>query len=280
MTRIQIEIMLGTIMVLITTVVLVMYGFREEERMAHFALGQRAQAIEVGASLYEINCSTCHGFRGEGIPGLAPALNDEYFFDGRLVDLGWGGTQEDYIISTISTGRVVSTRPDQFVGGGRPAMPAWSEHYGGPLREDQIENIAAYIMNWEATAGQFPSSILPAEPVGDDITVELPEGDPQRGEALANSKGCVACHVSTPTGPAWLPSGQEAGIGTRAETRIEQDDYTGQAADAYHYLFESIVLPDVHIVSGYAPGIMPQDYDQTLSPLEVADLIAYMLTIR
>jgi hypothetical protein len=32
-------------------------------------------------------------------------------------------------------------------------MPAWSEHYGGPLRDDQIQVIAAFIMNWEATAG-------------------------------------------------------------------------------------------------------------------------------
>jgi mono/diheme cytochrome c family protein len=279
MSKIQIEILLGTVMVLVTAVVLVFYGLNEEKRMARFEVGQRAQAIEVGAALFENNCATCHGVRGEGVPNMAPALNAPYFFNGRMADLGWGSTLEDYIVSTVSTGRVVSTRPE-YIGGGTPAMPAWAEKYGGPLRDDQIHDLAVFVMNWESTAGDIPSPIMVAEPVGEDITVELPEGSPQRGEALATSQGCVACHVTTPVGPAWAASDGEPGIGARAETRISEPDYTAQAADAHQYLFESIVLPDAHVVSGFAPGIMPGNYGETLTAEQVADLIAYMMTIR
>lgn len=280
MSRIQLEITLGILFVMITSGVLIYVGLTEEQRMARFEQGQFAQAIEVGASLYEINCADCHGPRGEGVPGLCPPLNDEHFFNLRLEEVGWGGTQEDYIISTVSTGRLLSTRPDQYAGGGKPAMPAWSERYGGPLRDDQIRNIAAFVMNWEATAGEATGPAVPVgEPAGTDITLELPEGDPQRGEALASSQGCVACHVSTPTGPAWEASGDQPGIGERAETRTGQPDYTGAAANAHQYLFESIVVPGVYVVEGFAP-VMPDNYGETLTEQQVADLIAHMLTIR
>ena len=277
-TRVQIEILLGIILIAATATILIIIGLNEESRMERFALAQGAQAVEVGAELYEINCSTCHGLRGEGIPGLCPPLNDEYFFNGRLAEIGWSGTQEDFIISTISSGRVVSTRPAEYFGGGKPAMPAWSEHYGGPLRDDQIRTIAAFVMNWEPTAGEVVSQPqLPDEPVGEDISIELPEGDPSRGEALANSEGCVACHVSTPTGPAWAATATEPGIGERAADRIQQADYTGTATTPEQYLFESIVLPNVHVVEGFSP-IMPNTYSQTLTEQDVADMIEYLMT--
>jgi mono/diheme cytochrome c family protein len=278
MSRIQIEITLGILMVMLTSFVLIYVGLNEETRMARFELSHRAQAIEVGAGLYQNNCSDCHGDRGQGVPGLCPPLNDPHLFEGRLTEIGWGGTLEDYIISTISTGRPVSTRPE-YIGGGRPAMPAWSEHYGGPLRDDQIRNIAAFVMNWETTAGLGLEPVAPIEPVGVDITRELPEGDPSRGELVAAAQGCVACHISTPAGPAWRASAQQEGIGARAETRITQPDYTGTAQDAYHYLFESIVLPGVFLVEGYGDQ-MPHEYSETLSPQDTADLIAYLLTLR
>jgi mono/diheme cytochrome c family protein len=278
MSRIQIEITLGILMVMVTSVILIYVGLNEESRMARFELAHQAQAIEVGAGLYQNNCADCHGPRGQGVPGLCPPLNDPYFFQERTAELGWGGTLEDYVISTVSTGRMVSTRPE-YIGGGRPAMPAWSEHYGGPLRDDQIRNIAAFVMNWEATAGVGLEPVLPLEPVGTDITQELPEGDASRGQAVASARGCVACHISTPAGPAWNAGATQPGIGTRAETRFSQPDYTGNAQNAYQYLFEAIVLPGDYIVEGYT-DIMPHDYGDLLSAQDLADLIAYLQTFR
>jgi mono/diheme cytochrome c family protein len=278
MTRLQIEITLGIIMVMATSVILIYVGLTEDARMARFELGQQAQAIEVGASLYADACADCHGPKGEGTPGLAPPLNDAFFFTDRMEEVGWGGTQEDYIIAVISSGRISSTRP-QYVGGGVPAMPAWSENFGGPLRNDQIQTIATFVMNWESTAGDITPPVIIGEPAGRDITIELLEGDAQRGELLAATHGCVACHISTTAGPAWEATAQEPGIGERAETRITQPDYTGTAQDGHQYLFESIVLPNIYVVDGYGP-IMPEGYDTTLTQQDVADLIEYMLTFR
>lgn len=279
MSRVQIEIALGVILVLATGAVLIWYGLNEEARMEEFALAQNASAIEAGAALYETNCSTCHGIKGEGIQGLCPPLNDRSFFDDRLGEVGWSGTLEDYIISTVSTGRLTSTRPELYPGNVRPAMPAWSEDYGGPLRNDQIRDIAAFIMNWEKTAGETFEPEAGGPSVGTDITIELPEGDPAAGEALATSEGCTACHIATPTGPAWLASGDQPGIGTRAEQRIAEESYTGDAETPEQYLLESIVVPDVHLVEGFA-DLMPKEYGETLTLQQAADLIAYLMSLE
>ncbi|MGW8249039.1 MAG: c-type cytochrome [Anaerolineales bacterium] len=281
MSRVNLEIALGVVLVAVTGIFIIIYGLREQQRMEEFAQHQQAQAIEVGAVLFSNNCSGCHGTQGEGVLGLCPPLNDRYFFDSRIKDVGWSGSLEDYIVATVSSGRLTSTRPEQYAGQGTPAMPAWSEDYGGPLREDQIRSIAAFIVNWEATApdrGQEP--VLAGPPVGTDITVELPEGDPVNGEALAASKACIGCHVSTTTGPAWPPSGSTPGIGERAETRYTEADYTGNATSAEQYLLEAIVQPNVFVVEGFPENVMPGNFGQTLTAQDAADLIAYMLTIR
>ena len=281
MSRIQIEIFLGALMILISGLLIVNYGLNEEDRMATFELGQRAQAIEVGAELFEINCSGCHGPQGEGVPGLCPPLNDRYFFDQRLEDVKWSGALDDYIVSTVSTGRLNSTRPELYSGGGVPAMPTWSEAYGGPLREDQIRNIAQFVMNWEPSAPDRTQSTVPSGPsVGTDITVVLPEGDPVAGEALANSQGCVGCHISTNTGPAWLPTEGEPGIGSRAQTRLNATLYSGSATSPEGYLLESIVLPNAYVVDEYVENIMPGSYGDILTAQDATDLISYMLTIK
>ncbi|GAB4479114.1 MAG: hypothetical protein Kow0088_19660 [Anaerolineales bacterium] len=282
MSRVQLEIFLGTLIVFFTAGLILWYGINEPKRMAEYELSQRAKAIEVGAEIFDNNCKGCHGPQGEGVAGLWPPLNDKHFFTNRLTEVGWSGSLEDYIISTVSAGRLVSTRPDLYPGQGRPVMPAWAESYGGPLRDDQIRSVAAFILNWKDTAPDRSAQMaaMAGPPTGTDITKELPEGDPTRGEGLANTKGCVVCHISAPTGPAWLATPEQAGIASRAEAVLSDPNYTGNATSAAQYLHESIVLPNAYIVPGFQAGIMPPNYGDTLTDQELADLIAYLLTLK
>ena len=142
-------------------------------------------------------------------------------------------------------------------------------------------NIRFVIANWEETAELVEVPPAPTGPIaGTDITKELPEGDPATGEAISISLACTACHVDAPTGPFWPASEDSPGIGDRAATRITQPDYSGEASTADQYLFESIVNPSIHLVTGYADGLMPNTYGSTLTDQEMADLIAYMLSIK
>jgi mono/diheme cytochrome c family protein len=280
MSRIQLEISLGILFVLATGTILLIWGLGEDKRMAEFELSQRGQAIEVGAELFDSNCRPCHGPQGEGTPGLCPPLNDKYFFTDRLKEVGWSGSLEDYIVATVSSGRLVSTRPEEYPGNVRPAMPAWADSYGGPLRDDQIRYIAAFVMNWESTAPERTAPQLDGPPVGTDIAQTLPAGDPAKGQTIATAQGCVGCHVTTNTGPAWNPTADQPGIGTRAETRFTEAGYAGKATSAQQYLLEAIVNPSAFIVPGFDVVAMPATYGQAMTAQDAADLIAYIQTLK
>lgn len=279
MSRVQIEILLGTLFILATSIIIVLWGVNEETRMEEFEAAQHGRAIEAGAALFAGQCSRCHGTQGLGIEGLCPPLNDRNFFDNRMRDVGWNGTLEDYIVATVSSGRVASTRPDKYPGDGAPAMPAFHENLGGPLREDQVRNLAAYILNWEATAQEITPPKLDGPAVGTDIAKTLPAGVAENGAALALSLGCTGCHVAGNTGPAWAATADQPGIGARAETRFSQADYTGSAATPAQYLFESIVNPAAYLVPEYTTP-MPGTYSNQMTDQGMADLIAYLQTFR
>ena len=266
MSRTQLEILFGLILVSIAIAVIIYVGFGEEDRMVEQAQAQQGEAIEVGAELFETNCSGCHGTKGQGIQGLAPALNDRHFFTGRVQEVGWEGTLRDYIVSAVTIGRSVSTRPELYAGGGRPAMPAWSQRFGGPLREDQINDIATYVLNWEATA------------LGDVEIAELPTPTPgvqeaadplARGQQVYMSAGCAGCHLIEGVSNGVVGPNLTQ-IGEVAATR--EDD-----SSAEEYMRASILNPNAYMVEGYQSNIMPQNYGQQLSDRELDDLVAFLL---
>lgn len=269
MSRFNLEILLGIILVSLTTAILVYYGLNEQTRMAQASESQQARAIEVGAGLFENNCSGCHGIKGEGILGLCPPLNDAGFFTNRMKEVGWSGSLEDYIISTVSSGRAVSTRPDQYAGQGNPAMPAWSDQYGGPLRPDQIENIATFILNWEATALE----VVVLEELATPTPSPEEADDPvSRGRRVYLDTGCGGCHTIEGLS-AGVVGPNQAKVGSVAETRVP-----GMSAE--DYILESIINPGAYVVEGYPDNVMPRNYSELLSNDQVADLVTFLLSLK
>ena len=276
----------GTIAVVLTSIVTAFWLINEPARMAEAEAGFDGRSIEAGAALFENNCTRCHGPQGEGIPGLAPGLNIHEVFDGtRLAEVGWTGTLHDFIYSTISGGRPLPSAGTTYP----QRMPTWSQEFGGPLRIDQVRDLTNFVLNWEIAYEQGINPtvpeivVIPVDPVGTDLTApELPAGDAAAGEELTTTLGCVACHIQTDVGPAWLAEGDPngEGIGTRAATRLEASDYTGKATTAEQYLRESIVLPDSFVVDDYPPSTMVMTYGQTLSKQDLANLIAYLIDLK
>lgn len=275
------QIALGAFATVALVVILGYVAVGEQARMASFTAAYQARQIETGAQLFEDNCRPCHGPQGQGIEGVAPAINAPDLFNGqRLQAISFPGTVEDYVRATIASGR-----PKPTAGTNYPQrMPTWAQSNGGPLRDDQIDALVVYIMNWKdrALAQQAGATPGPSGPTfGTDLTAALPSGDAGRGKTLAEGPlGCANCHILAPVGPAWMAQAGQPGIGTRAETRIKQSDYTGKATDATHYLLESIVLPNAYVVQGFQPSIMPQNFGQRMSAQDLADVIAYLLTLK
>ncbi|MEM8534715.1 MAG: cytochrome c [Chloroflexota bacterium] len=113
------------------------------------------------------------------------------------------------------------------------------------------------------------------------MACSAPTGDPARGQQLFNGEmliaegnlpACNTCHADTVDGES--PLGPNlSNIGNRASTTVE-----GQSA--HDYLWTSIVSPDAYLSGGFQEGIMDRNYRQGLSDQEIADLVAYMLTLQ
>lgn len=140
-------------------------------------------------------------------------------------------------------------------------------------------------------ATKIAASWTPTPSPGPVITLaeqvsKLPAGDAAAGEAAVTARGCVACHIAADpavalVGPAWQAAQSQdgKGIADHAGARWGEAGYTGRAASAQEYLYESIVNPTAYLVAGFQPA-MPANYGQLLSPQELADIMAYLSGLK
>jgi len=106
------------------------------------------------------------------------------------------------------------------------------------------------------------------------------QGDPARGEALfkqttiGSAPGCITCHSleegKTLVGPSL------AHVATEAEKYVQQ----GVANSVDEYLHDSIVNPDKYVVEGFPKGVMYQNYGKDLTEQQIADLVAFLKTLK
>lgn len=269
----EMQLILATAVSLAIVIIVAWVGINEKGRMETFDKNYQARSIESGAVIFDSTCSGCHGPQGQGIVGVAPALNAPDLFNGeRLESHGWTGSLRDYVELTVSAGRPTGTQYPN-------PMPTWSQEYGGPLRPDEVQDVVNFVLNWEETAlaGEAPEAAeaptpdesAPAEHFcGTSMDVELPEGDAANGEMLFNGElGCSGCHVA---GAGTVAPPLE-GLGERAATRVE-----GQSAE--DYIHESIVQPDKYVVEGFEPIMGTLAFGDRLTCQDIADLVAFVMT--
>lgn len=104
-------------------------------------------------------------------------------------------------------------------------------------------------------------------------------GDAAHGKELyeqtvigsASAPGCITCHSLEADVVLVGPS--HDGLAGRAGSYQE-------GVGAEDYLRESLSNPDAHLVEGFTPGVMYQNYGEDLSAREINDLIAYLMTLE
>ncbi len=191
------------------------YLFREPARIAADEARDRSAAVNEGRFLFNRYCTLCHGKEGEGVK--APALNDKHFL----------AETRDEVIFNIASSGVPGTE-----------MPAWNQTYGGPLTDQQLHQLVAFIRNWEPTAP--------------DRHAQAIAGDPAQGQVIFNST-CFICHGTN-------------GQGTDHAPALNDPTLLNQFDDAW---FRDTIM------QGRPAKGMPT-WGTVLSPKQIADLIALL----
>jgi mono/diheme cytochrome c family protein len=242
--------------------------------------------------------------------GMQTAIGKGYDPDqfSRLLNVGWGSTVHNYVYTTVFSGRPNSI--SYWPG----AMPAWSQTAGGPLRNDQVENIVQFILNWDKgdnwtlddlnAVQQFPKAaadpatitqmqqeidllqqsggVMPSYVGVNTATPDIVKGlagltgDPQHGQQLYMGQTAAALPCSgCHLNSAVAPP--EPGTWTRVqEERLKQPQFAGYTGE--EYIAESIIHPSAYVVPNYSDGLMPPDFGSRLTYQDLADLIAYLKT--
>ncbi len=161
-------LILGLVFTLLIFIGFAAYLFMENNRGASAAETLAEERVTLGRAIYNEQCVSCHGANGEG--GVGPALNNKTVLKNTL----------DHIFFSVIRSGVPGTQ-----------MPPWSVDYGGPLTDEDIHNVVAFIRAWEPTAPE----ILPA----------VFEPSPEQG-ALIFETACATCHGSNGAGVGETPA--------------------------------------------------------------------------
>jgi mono/diheme cytochrome c family protein len=112
------------------------------------------------------------------------------------------------------------------------------------------------------TTTEPPPPPTTTETTGTTTTEQAP-GSPAAGRAVFTSAGCGACHT-------FAPAGTSGSVGPDLDEAL-------QGKDA-EFIRQSIVDPNAEITQGFSAGVMPQNFGQELSPQQLDDLVAFLMS--
>jgi mono/diheme cytochrome c family protein len=111
-----------------------LYKTVEGPRRQRALVARETALVTTGHQLWRLDCSSCHGDNGQG--GVGPALRSSQFLT---------STTDDQMHRIVAAG--ISGTP----------MPAWWDEFGGPLTDDQIAALVAYVRSWQKNAPSVPN---------------------------------------------------------------------------------------------------------------------------
>ncbi len=123
----------GLVFMVVLILGFVLYGIQEPSLRARATREQQRTYAQLGEGLFANNCATCHGHAATG--GTAPTLNAKQFL----------ASTSDEQARLLISGGVSGT-----------SMPAWSLDFGGPLTDEQIRQLVAYLRSLEPNASSVP----------------------------------------------------------------------------------------------------------------------------
>lgn len=128
------------------------------------------------------------------------------------------------------------------------------------------------------TPSPIPPTETPVPPTEAPTVAAAPGtgGDPANGQVIFNkfyeqtNFACATCHFFDKEDRLIGPGLK--GIGQRAAARVPGETNA-------QYIYNSIINPSAFVVPDFPDGLMPQIWSQVLTPQEINDLVAYLMTL-
>jgi mono/diheme cytochrome c family protein len=224
-----------------------------------------------GSSIFERNCTSCHGLLGEGGVG-ATLRNDTFIANGDAP-----------VIDTISTGRPGTV------------MPAWLMAEGGPLTADQILSVVAYLHTLQNVPVIPKPTQAPEEPTETPLppgTVLEPvkpsnEGGPGQAVSLTGSadrgkplfgQSCAQCH-----GPQGVLGFPNPGSADASVPPLNPIDPTLINTDPKIFATNlDLFIEHGSLPAGDRPKLLMPSFGDSkmLSAQDIADILAYIIQLN
>jgi cytochrome c oxidase cbb3-type subunit III len=181
--------------------------------------------------LYARNCAGCHGSDGKG--GAAIALGDPVYL----------AIADDSTIRRVTAAGVPGT-----------SMPAFAQHSGGMLTDDQVDVILRGIRTRWSKPDALGSSVAPP------YAAPSP-GDPKRGES-AFGVYCSSCHGAD-------------GHGSKRASSIVDGPFLALVSD--QYLRTTVIAGRPELGAPDWRGDVP---GRPMSPEDISDVVAWLAAQR
>ena len=124
----------------------------------------------------------------------------------------------------------------------------------------------AWLTKQEQSAG--PSSSTSTTPTTSTTSSTTPISSAQAGLTVFNSNGCSACHT--------LSAAKATGkVGPNLDNLVAYAKTAKQPLDSF--VHKSIVDPGAYVQPGYANGIMPTNFGQSLTKSQLDALVAFLV---
>jgi mono/diheme cytochrome c family protein len=271
-------------LLVIIAIGLPLYWVKEPTRQAHAAVGFNNRAVEAGFTLFQpadsplpthpqanalhFGCATCHGLKGEGGSAKFSVTNAA----GQIQQVSWQAPALNTVLLrfTPDTVRNIITYGRQ----GTP-MPAWGLNGGGPMNNEQIDDLVAYLESFQLTSAEAQKQAMAK--YGTD------------GQAIFEGN-CARCHTAgfsygqggTPGGGAYGPN-LTGGSETRQFPKIsDQVDFITKSAEygkpyGVHGIGQMSPANrvDSEIIGASAAGGGMPMFGSMLTPEQIQAVVAY-----
>ncbi len=183
-------------------------------------------AIAHGRDVFTKNCAACHGETRDKV------------LDAKLADTQWLQQQGDDVLA-------------QTIANGKGIMPSWGKAKGGPLSNDDIGAIVAYLK--AAAQGGADGAPVASVPTPTEIALT---GDAAQGRDVY-AKNCQVCHGTTRDKIASAKLADAAWLKQRGDSALSNVIANGKGG-----------MPALGIDKG-----------GPLNPNDIAVLLAYLKTV-